>query len=1362
VGDGEDWLRSLVESSTEVLTILDPDGTLRYASPAFERLFGYEFRETLGTNLLSYVHPEDLPRVLEETQKAQVDGGVSRNTVVYRLRHKDGSWRRVASVGTYLLDGSAASGLIVNVRDVTEREQAHDQLIESERRFRGVVANAQAFVYRCLNEPGYPNEFASDYALELTGYTPDDLLVDGQVRFGDLILEEDRGRVWEEVQEALSERRSFELRYAIRRKDGGIRHVMEHGQGVYGEDGQVVALEGMVYDITELVETEARLRESEERYRNRSRELVLLHQVRTALAEELDLSRVFQKVVEAIADTYGYTQVSAYLLEDEELVLQHEVGYRQVIERIPLTQGVSGRAVRSRKPILLEDVRADPEFLGAIEGITSEICVPLLDGGEAVGFINVESTGGVKLTRDDLDLMVALAEHASVAVSRARLHTQVRKSEERFRTLTQNSSDVVTLLRAVGTIRYLSPSVERILGYPPEELIGQNALDYVHPEDLERVEMALAEGLKDPDRRPLVEYRFRHKGGSWRWLESVGANLLGDPGIGEYVFNSRDVTERKLAVEALKESEQRFRSSFEDAAIGMALLSPDGRYLQVNSSMCELVGYSEGELLRKTFHEITHPEDLEEDLRLGRQLLEDGERTFSMEKRYIRKDGSVVWVNLTVSLLRETSGEPLYSVSQVQDITERKRAEEALRESEERYRTVVEEQTELVCRFLPDTTLTFVNDAYCRYFGEEPEELIGRSFLGHVPEENRALYGEPLSRLTRTDPSRMVEHRVFTPEGGVRWQQWTTRALFDEEGSLVEYQSVGRDITARKEAEEALRESEARLAEAQRIAHVGSWEWDVASDTVTWSDELYRIFGRTPEEFENTYESFLQYVHPEDMEHVRETIRHAYESGKPFAFEHRLVRPDGTVRTLQARGEVITNESGEKVRLAGTAQDVTERKALEERLEHQAFHDLLTGLPNRHLFVDRLGQALRRTRRRNRNVAVLFTDLDGFKVVNDSLGHETGDMLLVAVAQRLESCLRPEDTLARFGGDEFVVLLEDVGHPDEAVRVARRLVDELRSPFFLEGRELFAGVSVGIAVGHASTKDAEDLLRDADTAMYRAKDEGTGYSVFDPVLYEHALDRLELENDLRRAIERDEFVVHYQPIFQLGEDGGVWGLEALVRWDHPERGLLNPDEFVKVAEESGLVVPMGEQVLEEACRHAKEWQDEYPRTPAPVFSVNLSARQLQRPDLAERIGTTLRKTGLEGSCLALDITETVYIGTREGNTATLDRLRKLGVRISIDDFGMGYSSLSYLKRLPADTLKIDKSFIKGLGEDVEDTAIVRMVVDLAHTLGMEVIAEGVEEWAQATLLSEMGCDFGQGLYFSEPLAPEAAARFLAE
>jgi diguanylate cyclase (GGDEF)-like protein len=388
-------------------------------------------------------------------------------------------------------------------------------------------------------------------------------------------------------------------------------------------------------------------------------------------------------------------------------------------------------------------------------------------------------------------------------------------------------------------------------------------------------------------------------------------------------------------------------------------------------------------------------------------------------------------------------------------------------------------------------------------------------------------------------------------------------------------------------------------------------------------------------------------------------------------------------------------------------------------------------------------------------------DLDGFKVVNDSLGHEAGDSLLVAVAERLRGCLRPVDTLARFGGDEFVVLLEDVEGPDEPVRVAERIIDELGGPFTIEGRGLYARVSIGIALGEARTKGPEDLLRDADTAMYRAKDEGAGYSVFDPAMYERAIDRLQSENDLKRAVEREEFVVHYQPIVNL-RTGEVCAVEALVRWEHPEWGLLNPDEFIPIAEESGLVIPMGEQVLREACLRANEWQEEHARTPPLVMSVNLSAGQLSRPGLAETVEAILQESGLEGSRLTLDVTETVYVKTLEVNTTVMDRLRRLGVRISIDDFGMGYSSLSYLKRLPADILKVDKSFVGGLKEDGADTAIVRMIIELAHTLGVEVIAEGVETGEQAALLEEMGCDFGQGFYFSKPLPPEDLFKYLTK
>jgi len=327
--------------------------------------------------------------------------------------------------------------------------------------------------------------------------------------------------------------------------------------------------------------------------------------------------------------------------------------------------------------------------------------------------------------------------------------------------------------------------------------------------------------------------------------------------------------------------------------------------------------------------------------------------------------------------------------------------------------------------------------------------------------------------------------------------------------------------------------------------------------------------------------------------------------------------------------------------------------------------------------------------------------------------------------------------------------------------VAGRITEELRKPFIVEQRELYVAASIGISVGDIRTHDPEALLREADTAMYRAKYEGGGFRMFDPAMYEQAFKRLQVENDLRRAIEREEFVVHYQPIVRLNDDGEVRRIEALVRWDHPEQGLLDPDDFVPIAEDSGLVVPMGELVLEQACRRAVEWQQQFPHTAPLCMCVNLSARQLSRPDLAETVEEVLAKTGLEGSRLSLDITETVYVQVLAANTTILDHLRELGVRLSIDDFGVGYASLSYLRRLPADSLKIDKSFIKGFGYDHEDTAVVRMIIELAHILSLEVIAEGVETEEQLTLLKKMGCDFAQGFYFSQPLSSEAVSRVLA-
>jgi diguanylate cyclase (GGDEF)-like protein/PAS domain S-box-containing protein len=803
-----------------------------------------------------------------------------------------------------------------------------------------------------------------------------------------------------------------------------------------------------------------------------------------------------------------------------------------------------------------------------------------------------------------------------------------------LRSVVENSSENVTMVDPDGTLRYASPAFERMLGYDPEKVVGKmNVLDHVHPDDLphvlEETEKALSAGGVATHK---AEYRFRHKDGSWRWMESVGTYLLDDPHVGGVVVTSRDVTERKEAEDKLREAEERYRTLVEHipAVTYIDRIDEVNSAVYISPQVEEMLGYTpekwreDSEFLWK----ILHPDDKERILAEAQRTNETGD-PFGEEYRVISKSGHVVWVRDEAGLVKDREGTPLFWQGVVHDITERKRTEEALREAEERFRRSFEDAAIGMALVGTDGRFLRTNRSLCNMLGYREVELLGKTF---------------------------------------------------------------QDIT-----------------------------------------------------------------HPDDLDADLDQVRRMLDGEiRTYQMEKRYFHKEGQVVWALLSVSMVHDEEGEPLYFVSQIQDISERKVLEERLQHRAFHDSLTDLPNRQLFMDRLGQALRRTGRRHKRIAVLFMDLDGFKVVNDSLGHQVGDLLLTVVAQRLRRCLRPEDTLARFGGDEFVVLIEGLDDPAQAVQVAERITEELRSPFIMEGRDLYVIASIGISLGDARTHDPDALLREADTAMYRAKDEGGDFRVFNPAMYKRAFSRLEVENDLRRAIEEEEFVIHYQPMVDL-QTGELWGMEALVRWDHPERGLLEPSEFVPVAEQSGLVMPMGEQILREACFRAKEWQEESSRIPALVMSVNLSATQLSHLDLADTVERVLGETGLEGSRLTLDVTETVYVKVLAGNTAILDRLRALGVRFSIDDFGTGYSSLSYLRRLPADAIKIDQSFVKGLGENVENTAVVRMIIELAHTLSLEVIAEGVETEEQATLLKEMGCDFAQGYHFSMPLPPEAAS-----
>lgn len=564
-----------------------------------------------------------------------------------------------------------------------------------------------------------------------------------------------------------------------------------------------------------------------------------------------------------------------------------------------------------------------------------------------------------------------------------------------------------------------------------------------------------------------------------------------------------------------------------------------------------------------------------------------------------------------------------------------------------------------------------------------------------------------------------------------------------------------------KSAQEALRESEERYALAARGANDGLWDWNLQTGRVHFSPRWKAMLGYQEGEIADSPEEWFGRIHDADRGRVKEELA-AHQSGATphFESEHRMLHKDGAFRWMLNRALAVHDSSGKPLRMAGSQTDITERKV----------SDPLTGLPNRLLFIDRLGRLIKHTKRRkNHSFAILFLDLDGFKMINDSLGHLIGDQLLLGVAGRLEKCLRSTDTVARLGesftvarlgGDEFTVLLDDLKDPADARTTAERLMKALVPPFMLGGKEVFTSVSIGIALSNSAYEEPEDMLRDADTAMYRAKSMGKArYEVFDADMRASVMARLQLETDLRGALEREEFRNYYQPIVSL-DSGQIVGFEALLRWQHPTRGLIGPDEFIGVAEETGLIRELGWWNLREACRQISAWRARSPQHEHLFVSVNLSAKQFLQQNLVEDVRKLLEELRMPAEALKLEITESTVMGDPSSAIAMLQEIKSLGIRLAIDDFGTGYSSLSYLHRFPLDTLKIDRSFIHDIRDDGEGLEIARTILPMANNLRLDVVAEGVETIEQVALLRKLHCKYGQGFYFSRPLSAEGSTALL--
>jgi diguanylate cyclase (GGDEF)-like protein/PAS domain S-box-containing protein len=813
------------------------------------------------------------------------------------------------------------------------------------------------------------------------------------------------------------------------------------------------------------------------------------------------------------------------------------------------------------------------------------------------------------------------------------------------------------------------------------------------------------------------------------------------------VWSFRDVTARRRTEDALRETEERTRLILENALDAIVAIDGEGRVITWNPQAERTFGWGReealgrrlGELIVPLQHRWAHTRGIERYMRTGRAKVLNQR----IEITALHKSGREFPVELAIS--RASGGDGVSFSAFVRDITERKRAEAALRESEERYRDLVENVNEIIFELDREGVITYISPAVEGVTDFKPEELFGRS--------GRELVHPDDLPILQQDAMAGHEFRLLTRDGQYKWMRSSLQRL-EENGEPAGVRGILVDITERKRAEDALRASEERYRNLVNTAQDAIYTVSPKGELTSLNAAFKTLTGWAPEEWIG--KSFAPIVHPDDLSVALDVLKRVL-GGETASFELRIKSKSGDYLIAEFSAAPLV-EDGRITGLLGVGRDVTEKRKAQETIRQLAYHDGLTGLPNRALFEDRLQVALAQAQRQRQMVAVMFLDVDRFKLVNDTMGHSGGDILLKSVAEELSGAIRDGDTVARVGGDEFTLLLPAINGEGDAVVVAERILETIKHPRFVEGQEFSVTTSIGITIFPQDGSDVDTLLRNADTAMYRAKERGRdNFQLYTPAMNAAVMQRLSLENDLRHAVERGELLLHYQPVADV-TSGQIVGAEALVRWDHPQRGRLEPDDFISLAEETGLIVPIGQWVLREACLQARAWQD---AGFAPVrLGVNLSARQLHHKGLVNLVTEVLDESGISPDWLQLEITEGDVMSNVEFIIGVLHRLRGMGVSISVDDFGTGYSSLSYLKRFPIDSVKIDRSFVRDLATDPSDAAIVTTVISMARNLNLRVVAEGVETNEQLDFLRRRACDEYQGYLVSRPVPGQAFTRLM--
>lgn len=1137
-----------------------------------------------------------------------------------------------------------------------------------------------------------------------------------------VIYPDDREHVLRNTRESMKRGEGVDSEYRVICKDGRIVWIRDRSCFIKAKDGQPLCWQGVIIDVTERKNAQQELEKREKLYRTLARTIPRT----SVLIFDADLRYTLADGEQMIK--HGW---SAEMFEDKTL---HEVFPPDLAAE---WEGYYRRALAGEDIVMEDEIE-----LGAFQT-------------------------HVRPVRDDDGKIFAGMVMWHDVTEAKRANDAIKQSEARYRQLFENANDIIYVHDLNGNYISINQAAEHIFGYTREEALKLNMKSIVAPEHYGLVKRQLTRKVSNTSGQTVYEVDCIRRDGTRATLEVNSSIITQNDKPVAIQGIARDITERKLTEQALRRSEKNLAAAQRLTRLGsweveiVDINAPEKNTIACSDEVYRIFGQTPGaaEITPAFVSQLLHPEDKP---RVIASLLSAVSTMMSLEveTRIVLPGGEVKLVSGQAELIEENDGSRRTKIiGTIQDITERRNHEEALKQSEARFRDLFENANDLIYTHDLSGNFTSLNRAGEIITGYSRDEALRMNIAQVVAPDFLDAARTMMSRKLDGEVPGTYELEIVAKDGRRVVLEISTR-LIVVDGMPMGIQGIGRDITQRREAEASLHNALSLLSSTFESTADGIVVMSLQREIVTCNRRFMEMWGVDEDIIAETDGSRLVDIvldQVSDPDSLRQSFQEVYSDPNAVASEV-LELKDGRIFERYSQPQYL---EGRPVGRVACFRDITERRQAEEKLLHYALHDTLTDLPNRVSFMEHLRQAIDRSgNSRHARFAVLFLDLDRFKVINDSLGHAVGDKLLIAIAERLKSCVRPGDVVARLGGDEFTVLLNRSGGLDEVVRVAERLQSRISAPFKIDNYEVFTTASIGIIVSGDIPRQAEEYLRDADAAMYRAKESGKArHEVFDREMHVRNMNLLQIETDLRHALDRREFELLYQPIVDL-VSGRVSEFEALIRWRHPVHGLIKPNEFVHVAEETGLIIPIGKWVIEESCRQVALWQRRFGSWLS--VSVNLSAKQLMHPNLTAQVQEIIADTGLDAGQLKLEVTESTVMEHPEKALKVLCDLDRLGVNLSTDDFGTGYSSLSYLQRFPFERLKIDRSFINLMDSDSKSGAIVKTILMLGENLDIEVVAEGIETVSQLEQLRSLGCTIGQGFLFSRPIDPETAEDLLAE